>query len=104
MEISKKDWILFKERLPKWQERHMGRLIREYVEILNGSELPSEKFWALEKRIRTDKKKPGVLAKVQKSKMFMDILSLLYDGTITVDDLTGFSDDFTDTVKYFISQ
>lgn len=104
MEISKKDWILFKERLPEWQERHMGRLIREYVEILNGSELPSKKFWALEKRIRTDKKKPGVLAKVQKSKMFMDILSLLYDETITVDDLTGFSDDFTDTVKNFISQ
>ncbi len=104
MEISKKDWILFKKRLPEWQERHIGRLIREYVKILNGSELPSEKFWALEKRIRTDKKKPGVLAKVQKSKMFMDILSLLYDETITVDDLTGFSDDFTDTVKYFISQ
>ncbi len=103
MEISKKDWALFRERLPEWQERYMEKLIREYVEILNGSEISSEKFWTLEKRIRSDKKKPGVLIKVQKSEMFMDVLTLLHDGAITIDDLDGFSDEFTDTVKHFIS-
>ncbi len=103
MEISKKDWALFRERLPEWQERYMEKLIREYVEILNSSGVSSEKFWTLEKRIRSDKKKPGVLIKVQKSEMFMNVLTLLHDGAITIDDLDGFSDEFTDTVKHFIS-
>lgn len=104
MEISKKDWTLFRERLPEWQERYMEKLIREYVEILNGGEISSEKFWKLEKRIRNDKKKPGVLIKVQKSEMFIDILTLLSDGAITVDDLAGFSDDFTNSIKHFMSR
>ena len=104
MEISKKDWMLFRKRLPEWQERYMERLIREYAEILDGNELPSKKFWALEKRIKADKKKPGVQLRVQKSEMFMDVLTLLHDGAITVDDLIGFSNDFVESIKHFLSR
>ena len=35
VEISKRDWKLYRERLPKWQEHFMERLTREYIELLN---------------------------------------------------------------------
>ena len=38
--------------MPVWQENYMGRLIREYSEILNKKALPSEKFLELAKRIK----------------------------------------------------
>ena len=52
IEISKRDWKLFREKLPKWQEDYMERLCREYVELLTSDAKGSEKFWALEKRIK----------------------------------------------------
>ena len=50
------DWKLFRKRVPVWQERYMGRLMEEYRAILESEESSSEKSWALEKRIRQDKK------------------------------------------------
>ena len=35
MEVSKKDWQLFKEKLPGWQEKYMEKLIAEYTELLS---------------------------------------------------------------------
>lgn len=32
---DKKDWRLFRERLPKWQEDHMAKLNEEYIGILS---------------------------------------------------------------------
>lgn len=54
--ISEKDWKLFRTKVPGWQEKYMERLNREYIELLLGEGAPSEKFWALEKRIHQDKK------------------------------------------------
>lgn len=31
MDISKKDWKLFRERLSGWQENYMEGLVKEYV-------------------------------------------------------------------------
>ena len=31
---SKRDWILFRERIAGWQEAYIGRLNREYIELL----------------------------------------------------------------------
>ena len=90
MEVSKKDWQMFKEKLTGWQEKYMERLIAEYTELLIGKESASEKFWALEKKIRNDK-----------TEMFMHTISLLNDGAITMDDLSDFSDDFQELVKRF---
>ena len=28
-EVTKKDWKLYQERLPKWQEAYMGKLVQE---------------------------------------------------------------------------
>ena len=61
MEISKKDWKLFRERLSDWQENYMKGLVKEYVDFLNDdTKHASEKFWELEKRIKEDKHHPGV--------------------------------------------
>ena len=35
MDISKKDWELFREKLSGWQENYMAGLVKEYVDFLN---------------------------------------------------------------------
>lgn len=35
MNISKKDWKLFREKLSDWQEKYMEGLVKEYVNFLN---------------------------------------------------------------------
>lgn len=39
----------------------MDRLTKEYIEFLSSDEPASKKFWELEKRMKQDKKCPGVL-------------------------------------------
>ena len=49
MDISKKDWKLFQERLSDWQENYMKGLVKEYVDFLNDdTKHASEKFWEVE--------------------------------------------------------
>lgn len=92
MEITNHDWKLFRRLLPDWQEAYMDRLNREYAEILAGEGNPSNKFWALEKRIRQDKHSPGVQLESKRSDLIYTLAALLNDGVITADDLEGFSD------------
>ena len=54
-EISERDWKLFREKLPVLQDAYIDKLNQEYIDILNSSDSPAEKFWNLEKRIKTDK-------------------------------------------------
>lgn len=42
--ISEKDWRVFREKVPGWQERYMDGLCKEYAELLSGSGNPSERF------------------------------------------------------------
>lgn len=93
-DVAERDWKLFRMRLPIWQESCMERLIGEYMEILGGEGRSSERFWALEERIRADKKRPGVMVRgVCRRTMRGEITRLVLDGTITLDDLDGFTDD-----------
>ena len=49
VDIRKKDWKLFRERLSGWQENYMEGLVKEYANFLNDDKKPaSEKFWELE--------------------------------------------------------
>ena len=60
MDISKKDWKLFQEKLPSWQENYMQKLVKEYAEYLNDdTKKPSKRFWWMEKRIKEDRHHPG---------------------------------------------
>ena len=100
MDISKKDWKLFRERLSDWQENYMKGRVKEYVEFLNDdSNHASEKFWALEKRIKEDKHHPGVFMELSKSEAKWDIVRLIRLKVITYDDLSEFSDELQQEVK-----
>ena len=99
MEPSKKDWKLFRDKIGSWQESYMERLVKEYVAFLDGDSPASIKFWDLEKKIKQDKKKPGVILELSKRDMLFDILRLIKDGVITMDDLFEFSDEIRDNVK-----
>lgn len=62
----------------------------------------SDHFWTLEKRIRQDKKNPGVLIEIRKSTAIWDIAYLVGDGVITMDELEGFGEELIDAVKLIL--
>ena len=100
MDISKKDWKLFREKLSGWQEKYMEGLIKEYVNFLNDDiKHASEKFWELEKRIKEDKRHPGVIMEMNKLEAIWDIVRRIRLKVITYDDLSEFSDELQLEVK-----
>ena len=99
MEVSKSDWKLFRARIGDWQEAYMERLVKEYVDLLDGAENASDKFWKLEERIKKDKKHPGVMLELCKGNMICDIVALIKGGVITMADLEGFSDEIKESVN-----
>lgn len=99
-EVTKHDWKLFREKVPGWQEAYMEKLVEEYIELLSGDRAASDKFWSLEKRIREDKRRKGVIMDMRRSTMIHNLLSLLQEGAITLDDLDGFSDEVTERVRF----
>lgn len=100
MSISKKDWKLYREKLPDWQENYMETLIREYVDFLNDdTKYASDKFWELEERIKKDKRHPGVIIEMNKSEALWDIVKLIKLKVITYDDLADFTDDLKQEVR-----
>ena len=100
---SEKDWKLFRQKLPQWQENHMEKLCREYLEILRKDTQPSERFWELEKRIREDKRATGVVVTNSRSKMIDNILDLLHDGAVTLEDLSDFSEELQEKIRFIYS-
>ena len=77
----------------------MNKLNQEYVRLLSGEGLASDKFWELEKRIHTDKRSVGVVADMRRSQMYSNLLSLLVNEIIREDDLDGFSEELSETIK-----
>lgn len=104
VEISKKDWKLFRERVPEWQEHYMEQLVKGYIQLLSSSGKASDHFWELEKRMKQDKKHPGVLLEMRKSEAIWDIAAFVGYKVITLADLEGFSDDLIDAVKLILSR
>ena len=102
MEVSKSDWKLFRARIGDWQEAYMERLVKEYVDLLDGAENASDKFWKLEERIKKDKKHPGVMLELSKGNMIFDIVALINSGAITTADLADFSDELKESVDLLL--
>lgn len=99
-DVAESDWKLFRKRLPGWQEGYMEKLVGEYMEILGGEGRASGRLWTLERRIRKDKKRLGVMVRdVSRSTMRHEIARLALDGAISLDDLDGFTEDVTDYVR-----
>ena len=99
--FTKKDWVLFREKIADWQEAYMDKLNKEYIDLLNGDGRPSETFWALEERIRNDKKDTGVQLKMSRSNCIPNIISLLNEEVITMEDLDEFSDELKETILMY---
>ena len=101
--VNEKDWKLFRSRLPDWQEAYMDKLVKEYIDLLSGDKLPSDKFWTLEERVRQDKRNPGVLiTEMRHSRMRSNLLNLLGYDVITVDDLVGFSKELRQDLEQIV--
>ena len=98
VDISKADWRLFRERIGGWQEAHMEKLNKEYVELLSGDAPASKKFWVLEERIRTNKNTPGVRLQLKKSETDWNLVALMREKVITAADLDGFSEELREYV------
>ena len=102
--VKEQDWKLFRKKLPLWQESYMDKLNQEYIRLLSGEGLASDKFWELEKRIREDKRSIGVVVDMRRSQMYSNLLSLLVNEIIQEDDLDGFSEELSETIKYAVRQ
>ncbi|WP_026659739.1 hypothetical protein [Butyrivibrio sp. AC2005] len=103
MEVNEKDWKLFRESLPKWQERYMEKLVEEYIEILKKDGSASDKYWALEGRIKADKRNPGVvITDIKRSNFYIHMSSLLRYKVITVDDLSDFSEETREALIHMV--
>lgn len=103
-EFTKKDWTLFRNKVVDWQEVYMDKLNKEYIELLSGDAAPSDKFWILEKRIKADRKRPGVILEMRRSQLVYNLLSLIRDDVIGLEDLDEFSDDLRGTVSFLVQR
>lgn len=103
-QVNEQDWKLFRKKLPLWQEVYLDRLNQEYIQLLSGAGSASEKFWELEKRIRRDQNSVGVVADMRRSQMYSNLLSLLFNEIIREDDLDGFSEELSETLKDVLQQ
>ena len=99
MEPSKEGWKLYREKVPGWQENYMERLIEDYVSYLSSTEPASTKFWTMEKRMKQDKKTPGVCIEISKGNMIFDLVRFLQDEVIVFSDLDEFSEKLRETVR-----
>ena len=104
MEVSKSDWKLFRARIGDWQEAYMERLVKEYMDLLDGVQNASDKFWKLEERIKKDKKHPGVMLELSKGNMIFDIVALINSDVIITADLADFSDELKESVDFLLSR
>ncbi|MBE7727077.1 MAG: hypothetical protein E7244_22535 [Enterocloster citroniae] len=77
----------------------MERLIEDYVSYLSSTEPASTKFWTMEKRMKQDKKTPGVCIEISKGNMIFDLVRFLQDEVIVFSDLDEFSEKLRETVR-----
>ncbi len=104
MQITEHDWKIFRKKIQNWQEDYMERLAKEYISLLQSEKKASAKFWELEKRIKQDKKSPGVLVDMRRSTAINNIVNLVLGEVIYLDDLDEFSDDLQEAVKFMVEK
>lgn len=104
MQITEHDWKIFRKKIPDWQEAYMERLAKEYILLLQSEKKASSKFWELEKRIKEDKKSPGVIIDMRRSTAINHIVNLLLGEVISLYDLKEFSDDLQEAVRFIVEK
>jgi hypothetical protein len=101
---SKKDWKLFRSKLPLWQEAYMERLIQEYIELLESPGNASDRFWALDERIRQDKRCAGVIVRLSRTDLHMILLRLLRERVIGTAELSEFSEELQERIQFLLGE
>ena len=102
-QVEEKDWKLFRKKLPVWQEVYMERLMKAYAELIAGDEPASARFWALDKRIRADRKRLGVCVdEVSRSKLQNILTGLIIENVISEDDLYDFSEELRESTHQWM--
>ena len=81
-----------------WQEAYIGRLNKEYIELLSGDGSEADKFWELCKRIREDRRCAGVQISMRGSDPLPIICRMINEGVITLGDLDEFSAELREAV------
>ena len=76
---SKRDWLLFRNKIAGWQEAYIGKLNKEYINLLIGPGSEADKFWELCKRIREDRRCAGVQISMRGSDPLPIICRMIYD-------------------------
>ena len=104
MDYSKSNCKLFQKKVPDWQEAYIGKLLKEYIALLESPKEPSTKFQELKERISNDVKTPGVVIVMTKKDMFFNIVDLINLGAITMADLDGFSNELIDNVEMHLKR
>ena len=84
---------------PKEAIEYIEKLNHQYIDLLNGDGLASDKFWGLNRRIREDRKSLGVQMELRKPDLPYTLVNLLHEKIITEDDLKQFSNVLQDAVK-----
>ena len=104
MEVKEFDWKKFREKLPKWQEDYMERLVKGYASLLTENKPASYKYWELRKRINQDKKCSGVVMEPRRSTMIIEVAGMIVDDVITLDDISDFSDEFKESIRIILGK
>lgn len=104
MEISKQDWALYRRKMPVWQENYMEHLCKEYAEILTSDELGTDRFWKLWECINADRKRTGVMAQMSRSGVIMNLVDLIHESAITLEDLSEFSEELQERVRFLVER
>ena len=86
------------QKIAVWQEAYIGRLNREYIELLSRDGPEAEKFWELDRRICRDKRCTGLQAEMRSSEILANLCRLVNEGAIGYDDLNGFSEKLREDV------
>lgn len=103
-QVNEKDWKLFREKLPAWQEAYMERLMKAYAELIAGDEPASVRFWALDKRIRADRQSLGVRVNEESRSKLQNILTgLIVENVISEEDLCGFSEELQESTRQWLN-
>ena len=95
---SKRYLLLFCKKIAGWQEAYIGRLNREYIELLSRDGQETEKFRELDRRLHRDKNRVGVQTEMRSSGLLADLCRLINEGAIVYDDLDGFSEELREDV------
>ena len=101
--INEKDWKLFIEKLPNWQEKYMERLVvDEYIKLLYSGNSISDTYLGIKDSLKSES--PDIFTKDIKRARFYDILTeMITNKMIAISDLDDFTEETIQEVNRYVS-